>query len=66
MPPVVATKPTESFSGKKMTTEAVVKELIFSLKKNRYTINVSIVKMLYLMVRLSPKTAFGILNTKEK
>ena len=62
LPPVVATEMTAERNDKKLTTEALVKALISGLKKDRLTIRVSDTKLLYIVNRLFPKTAFGLVN----
>lgn len=65
LPPVVNTEMTATRKDKKLTPEKLVKALINSLKKNQFTIRVGDTKVLYLVNRLLPKIAFGIVNSKE-
>ncbi|MEO6632905.1 MAG: SDR family NAD(P)-dependent oxidoreductase [Mucilaginibacter sp.] len=65
LPPVVATEMTADRGGKKMTTEGLVKALIAGLKKDQFTIRVGDTKALYIVNRLSPKMAFGLVNPKK-
>ena len=65
LPPVVATDMTASRSDKKITPEQVVKILIASLKKNQFTIRVGDTRLLYIVNRLFPKVAFGLVNSKK-
>lgn len=65
LPPVVNTEMTATRKDKKLTPEKLVKALINGLKKNQFTIRVGDTKVLYLVNRLLPKIAFGIVNSKE-
>lgn len=65
LPPVVATGMTASRNDKKMTPEQVVKKLISGLKKDQFTIRVGDTKLLYVINRLFPKMAFGLVNSKK-
>lgn len=65
LPPVVATDMTASRNDKKITPEKVVKMLIAGLKKQQFTIRVGDTKLLYLVNRLFPKMAFGLVNSKK-
>ncbi|MEO7044685.1 MAG: SDR family NAD(P)-dependent oxidoreductase [Ferruginibacter sp.] len=65
LPPVVATEMTAARGGKKMSTEEVVEALITGLKKDQYTIRVGNTKALYILSRLFPKMAFGLVNPKK-
>jgi short-subunit dehydrogenase involved in D-alanine esterification of teichoic acids len=65
LPPVVATEMTADRNDKKMTTEDLVKALIAGLKKDQFTIRVGDTKALYVVNRLSPKVAFGLVNPKK-
>lgn len=62
IPPTVDTTSTKNFKGKKVSTETVVKALLKGLKKNNFTIHVSIVKMLYFINRFFPSLAYKIIN----
>jgi uncharacterized oxidoreductase len=46
-----------------LTAEDLVKALISGLKKDRLTIRVGDTKLLYIVNRLFPKTAFGLVNS---
>jgi hypothetical protein len=48
-----------------MTPEKLVKGLISGLKKDQYTIRVGDTKLLYILNRLFPKIAFGLVNSKK-
>ena len=61
-PPVVATSMTESLENKAITPEKLVNALIAGLKKNQFTIRVGISKVVYMMSRLAPKIAYGLVN----
>ncbi|PWK79397.1 putative oxidoreductase [Mucilaginibacter oryzae] len=65
LPPVVATEMTAERNGKKMTSEDLVKALIRGLKKDQFTIRVGDTKALYIVNRLFPKLAFGLVNPKQ-
>ncbi len=65
LPPVVATEMTAERNGKKMTSENLVKALISGLKKDQFTIRVGDTKALYIVNRLFPKLAFGLVNPKQ-
>lgn len=65
LPPVVATEMTADRKGKKMTTEGLVKALIAGLKKDQFTIRVGDTKTLYIVNRLFPGIAFGLVNPKK-
>jgi uncharacterized oxidoreductase len=65
LPPVVATDMTAGRNDKKITPEKVVKTLIASLKKNQFTIRVGDTRLLYIVNRLFPKVAFGLVNSKQ-
>jgi uncharacterized oxidoreductase len=61
----VATEMTADRNGKKMTTEGLVKALIAGLSKDRFTIRVGDTKTLFIVNRLFPKIAFGLVNPKK-
>jgi len=65
LPPVVATEMTADRNGKKITTEQLVKALISGLKKDQFTIRVGDTKLVYVISRLFPKLAFGLVNPKK-
>ncbi|MBT2563363.1 SDR family NAD(P)-dependent oxidoreductase [Pedobacter sp. ISL-68] len=65
LPPVVATEMTADRNSKKMTTEGLVKALIAGLKKDQFTIRVGDTKALYIVNRLFPGIAFGLVNPKK-
>ena len=65
LPPVVATDMTAARNDKKITPEEVVKTLIASLKKNQYNIRVGDTKLVYIINRLFPKLAFGLVNSEK-
>lgn len=65
LPPVVATEMTASRHDKKITTEDLIKALISGLKKDQFTIRVGDTKSLYILHRLFPKMAFGLVNPKK-
>jgi uncharacterized oxidoreductase len=65
LPPVVATEMTAGRNDKKITPEKLVKALIAGLKKDQFTIRVGDTKLLYIVNRLFPKIAFGLINSKK-
>lgn len=65
LPPVVATDMTAARNDKKITPEELVKTLIASLKKNQFTIRVGDTRLVYIINRLFPKIAFGLVNPKK-
>lgn len=65
LPPVVATDMTAGRNDKKITPEKVVKALIAGLKKKQFTIRVGDTKLLYIVNRLFPKMAFGLVNSEK-
>ncbi|OQP59997.1 short-chain dehydrogenase [Niastella vici] len=65
LPPVVATDMTAARNDKKVTPENLVKSLIAGLKNERFTIRVGDTKLLYIINRLFPKMAFGLVNSKK-
>lgn len=65
LPPLVATEMTASRNDKKITPEQTVKTLIAGLENEKYTIRVGETKLLYVVNRLFPKMAFGLVNTKK-
>ncbi|MFC0775959.1 SDR family oxidoreductase [Terrimonas alba] len=65
LPPVVNTEMTATRNDKKLTPEKLVKALIAGLKKNQFTIRVGDTKLLYIVNRLFPKVAFGLVNSKK-
>jgi uncharacterized oxidoreductase len=65
LPPLVATEMTAARNEKKMTTEKLVEGLISGLEKDQYTIRVGDTKLLYLLNRVFPKVAFGLVNSKK-
>lgn len=64
-PPVVATRMTENLENNAITPEKLVNALIAGIKKNQYTIRVGISKVVYLMNRLAPKIAYGLVNPSK-
>jgi|SRR6218665_1332 len=66
LPPVVNTEMTATRNNKKLTPEKLVNALISGLKKNKYTIRVGDTKLLYIVNRVLPKVAFGIVNSKAR
>ncbi len=65
LPPLVATDMAAGFDAKTITPEALVKALIAGIKKDQFTIRVGDTKLLYIINRLFPKMAFGLVNPKK-
>ncbi len=65
LPPVVATSMTENLESKGIAPEKLVNALITGIKKNRFTIRVGDTKLVYLMNRLAPKMAYGLINVAK-
>lgn len=64
LPPVVSTEMTASRTGKKITPEILVNQLINGIKKDKLTIRVGDTKIIYLLNRFFPKLAFNLVNPK--
>src|SRR5687767_104381 len=64
-PPVVATSMTENLETKGIAPEKLVNALIAGIKKNQFTIRVGITTLVYMMNRLAPKIAYGLVNTAK-
>jgi uncharacterized oxidoreductase len=62
LPPVVATSMTENLEAKGIAPEKLVNSLIAGIKKDRLTIRVGDTKVVYLINRLFPKMAYGLVN----
>jgi uncharacterized oxidoreductase len=65
LPPVVDTEMTAERNDKKITPEQLVKGLLSGLKRDQFTIRVGDTKLLYVISRLFPKLAFGLVNPKK-
>ncbi len=65
LPPVVKTEMTATRNDKKITPEKLVNALLAGLRKNQFTIRVGDTKLLYIVNRLFPKLAFGLVNSKQ-
>ena len=65
LPPLVATKMTADRNDKKITPEKLVQALIAGLKKDQFTIRVGDTKIVYIINRLFPKIAFGLINPQK-
>jgi uncharacterized oxidoreductase len=65
LPPLVATDMTAGRNDKKLTPEKVVETLIAGLKQNQFTIRVGDTRLLYMVNRIFPKMAFGLVNSKS-
>ena len=62
LPPVVATSMTENLEAKGIAPKKLVNSLIAGIKKDRFTIRVGDTKVVYLINRLFPKMAYGLVN----
>ncbi|MEO6520842.1 MAG: SDR family NAD(P)-dependent oxidoreductase [Mucilaginibacter sp.] len=65
LPPVVATSMTEGLEAKGIPPEKLINELIAGIKKNKFTIRVGDTKLVYLINRIAPKMAYGLINTAK-
>jgi uncharacterized oxidoreductase len=65
LPPLIATEMTVGRNDKKISPEKLVKALIAGLRKNQFTIRVGDTKLIYIINRLFPKVAFGLVNPKK-
>ena len=65
LPPVVATSMTENLEAKGIAPEKLVNALITGIKKNQFTIRVGDTKLVYLINRLAPKMAYGLINVAK-
>jgi uncharacterized oxidoreductase len=65
LPPVVATDMADGIDQKAITPEQLVKALIAGIRKDRFTIRVGASKLLYLLSRLSPNTAYKVVNPEK-
>ena len=65
LPPVVATNMTENLEAKGIAPEKLVNALITGIKKNQFTIRVGDTKLVYLINRLAPKMAYGLINVAK-
>ena len=64
LPPVVSTEMTASRTGKKITPEILVSQLIKGIQKDKLTIRVGDTKIIYMLNRFFPKLAFNLVNPK--
>jgi len=65
LPPLVATDMTAGLDAPKMSAEKLVHALVKGIINDEYTIRVGDTKIMYLLNRLAPKMAFGLLNPKK-
>lgn len=65
LPPLVDTDMVADRQDKKISPEKLVKALIAGLKQDNYTIRVGDTKAIYLLNRLVPQTAYGLINAKK-
>lgn len=62
LPPVVTTSMTENLEAKGISPEKLVNALIAGIKKDKFTIRVGDSRLVYLINRLFPKMAHGLVN----
>ena len=62
LPPVVATEMADGLDAKAITPEQLVRALIDGIKKDKFTIRVGSTKLIYILNRLFPRTAFKLIN----
>lgn len=62
LPPLVATDMAKGIDAKTITPEKLVKALIDSIHKNKFTIRVGDTKIVYFLSRFFPKTAYKLIN----
>ena len=65
LPPVVATSMTENFESKGIAPQKLVSALITGIKKDHFTIRVGDTRLVYLVNRLFPKMAYGLVNPSK-
>lgn len=65
LPPLVDTDMVADRDDKKISPEQLVKGLIKGLEKDEFTIRIGDSKAVYLINRLAPKMAFGLVNQKK-
>ena len=63
LPPLVDTDMVADRKDKKISPEQLVKGLIIGLESNQYTIRIGDAKAIYLLNRISPKTAYNMINS---
>ncbi|MFD1604495.1 SDR family oxidoreductase [Flavobacterium artemisiae] len=62
LPPLVATEMAKGIDAKTISPETLVKALIDSIHKNKYTVRVGDTKVVYFLSRFFPKTAYKLIN----
>lgn len=65
LPPLVDTDMVADRNDKKLSPKELVANLIRGLEGDRPTIRIGVTKVIYLMNRLFPKVAFGLINPKK-
>lgn len=65
LPPLVDTDMVADRDDKKISPELLIKGLIKGLENDQYTIRIGDSKIIYLLNRLFPKVAFGLINPKK-
>ena len=65
LPPLVDTAMVADRDDKKISTEQMVRGLIKGLKQNQYTIRVGDSKIIFILNRIFPGLAFGLINPKK-
>ncbi|GAA4178316.1 SDR family oxidoreductase [Sphingobacterium ginsenosidimutans] len=66
LPPLVDTDMVADRQDKKISTQQLVKGLILGMKKDVETIKVGDTKVISLLNRIAPKTAYNIINAKKE
>jgi uncharacterized oxidoreductase len=65
LPPLVDTDMVANRPDKKMSPDKLIKALIAGLRNDQYTIRVGDTKTVYLINRLFPRLAYGLINPKK-
>lgn len=66
LPPLVDTDMVADRQDKKISAETLVKGLILGLTKNEFTIRVGDTKAIYMLNRIAPSKAYGLINAKKE
>lgn len=65
LPPLVDTDMVADRDDKKISPDRLISGLINGLEKDRYTVRIGDSNLIYLLNRLLPKVAFGLINVKK-
>ncbi|GGH29031.1 SDR family NAD(P)-dependent oxidoreductase [Sphingobacterium alkalisoli] len=65
LPPLVDTDMVANRDDKKISPSQLISGLINGLENNKYTVRIGDSKVIYLLNRLLPKVAFGLINSKK-